>query len=132
MYTLTVRDSFMIAHSFNGERFGPAQGLHGATYTVDATFERAQLDEDDLVVDIGQASEVLAAILSDYDYGNLDERSEFAGRNTTTEFLAGVIQGRLVDAARAGELGEGGKTLARIRVKLSESHSAWASYAGEV
>jgi 6-pyruvoyl-tetrahydropterin synthase len=132
MYSLTVRDSFMIAHSFRGERFGPAQGLHGATYVVDATFERAELDADDLVVDIGRAGEVLAAILADYDYRNLDEVDAFAGRNTTTEFLAGVIQQRLVAAARAGELGEDARGLARIRVRLAESHDAWAAYEGAV
>jgi 6-pyruvoyl-tetrahydropterin synthase len=128
MYTLTVRDSFMIAHSFRGERFGPAQAVHGATYVVDATFERAELDADDLVVDIGQAAELLAAILAEYDYRNLDDVAEFDGRNTTTEFMAGVIQQRLADAARAGQLGDGGRGLARIKVTLSESHAAWASY----
>ena len=132
MYSLTVRDSFMIAHSFRGERFGPAQALHGATYVVDATFERAALDADDLVVDIGLAGQVLAAILSDYNYRNLDEVEEFAGRNTTTEFMAGVIQQRLVDAARGGELGEAARGLSRIGVRLAESHNAWASYRGEV
>lgn len=132
MYTLTVRDSFMIAHSFRGERFGPARQLHGATYVVDARFERAALDGDDLVVDIGQASQVLAAILADYDYRNLDEIDAFEGRNTTTEFMAGVIQQRLADAARAGELGDGGRELARIRVTLAESHAAWASYEGAI
>lgn len=128
MYTLTVRDSFMIAHSFRGERFGPAQQMHGATYVVDATFARAELDADDLVVDIGQAAEVLAGILADYNYRNLDEVEEFTGRNTTTEFLAGVIQQRLVGAAHRGDLGPDGAGLARIGVKLSESHTAWASY----
>lgn len=132
MYTLTVRDSFMIAHSFRGERFGPAQNLHGATYVVDATFERAELDEDGLVVDIGRASEVLAAILADYDYRNLDDVDEFAGRNTTTEFLAAVIQRRLVEAARADELGPGSDRLERIGVRLGESHAAWAGFDGPV
>lgn len=132
MYTLTVRDSFMIAHSFRGERFGPAQAVHGATYVVDATFERAELDADDLVVDIGQASELLAAILAEYNYRNLDDVDEFEGRNTTTEFMAGVIQQRLADAARAGKLGDGGRGLARIKVTLSESHTAWASYESEL
>lgn len=132
MYSLTVRDSFMIAHSFRGERFGPAQQLHGATYTVDATFERAELDADDLVVDIAQASELLAAILADYNYRNLDEIDAFRGRNTTTEFMAAAIQQRLVDAARDGRLGDEGRALARIRVTLAESHAAWASYEGEV
>jgi 6-pyruvoyl-tetrahydropterin synthase len=132
VYSLTVRNSFMIAHSFKGERFGPAQRLHGATYVVDATFLTATLDADDLVVDIGQASEVLAEILADYDYRNLDDIEAFDGRNTTTEFMAGVIQQRLVDAARSGALGEEGKGLARIRVRLAESHDAWAGFEGDV
>jgi len=132
MYSLTVRDSFMIAHSFRGERFGPAQRLHGATYVVDATFLRKALDADNLVVDIGQAGDVLASILADYDYRNLDEVDEFSGGNTTTEFMAGVVQQRLVDAARSGALGEEGKGLARIHVRLAESHNAWASFEGDV
>lgn len=130
MYTLTVRDHFMIAHSFAGERFGPARNLHGATYVVDATFRRAELDADDLVVDIGLASEVLAAILAQYNYNNLDEMAGFQGRNTTTEFLAGVIQRQLVEAARSNELGPDSERLDSIRVSLGESHVAWASFEG--
>ena len=128
MYTLTVRDHFMIAHSFTGERFGPAQKLHGATYVVDATFERAELDADDLVVDIGLASEVLAGILARYNYENLDEMPQFEDRNTTTEYLAGVIQQQLVAAARDNKLGPDSVNLDRIRVSLGESHVAWASF----
>lgn len=132
MYTLTVRDHFMIAHSFSGERFGPARNLHGATYVVDATFRRVELDADDLVVDIGLASEVLAAILAQYNYNNLDEMAGFEGRNTTTEFLAGVIQRQLVEAARNNELGPDSERLDSIRVSLGESHVAWASFEGPV
>ncbi|MFO7762671.1 MAG: 6-carboxytetrahydropterin synthase [Wenzhouxiangellaceae bacterium] len=132
MYTLTVRDHFMIAHSFSGERFGPARKLHGATYVVDATFRRAELDADDLVVDIGLASEVLAAILAQYNYNNLDEMAGFQGRNTTTEFLAGVIQRQLVEAARNNKLGPDSERLDSIRVSLGESHVAWASFEGPV
>ncbi|MBS3744806.1 MAG: 6-carboxytetrahydropterin synthase [Wenzhouxiangellaceae bacterium] len=130
MYTLTVRDHFMIAHSFSGERFGPARNLHGATYVVDATFRRAELDADDLVVDIGLASEVLAAILAQYNYNNLDEIAAFQGRNTTTEFLAGIIQRQLVEAARSNGLGPDSERLDSIRVSLGESHVAWASFEG--
>lgn len=132
MYTLTVRDHFMIAHSFKGERFGPARKLHGATYVVDATFERAKLDADDLVVDIGLASEVLAGILARYNYQNLDEIPQFDGRNTTTEYLAGVIQQQLVAAARNNELGPDSANLERIRVSLGESHVAWAGFESPV
>jgi len=132
MYTLTVRDHFMIAHSFAGERFGPARKLHGATYVVDATFERAELDADDLVVDIGLASEVLAGILAQYNYENLDEIAQFDGRNTTTEFLAGVVQKQHVEAARNNELGPDSASLQRIRVSLGESHVAWASFESPV
>ena len=132
MYTLTVRDHFMIAHSFEGERFGPARNLHGATYVVDATFARAKLDADGLVVDIGLASEVLTGILAQYNYQNLDEMACFDGRNTTTEFLAGVIQQQLVQAASANELGPDSADLESIRVSLGESHVAWASFESPV
>jgi len=122
----------MIAHSFTGERFGPARKLHGATYLVDATFRRAELDADDLVVDIGRASDVLAGILAQYNYQNLDEFEGFRGRNTTTEFLAGVIQRQLVEAARANKLGPDSAALESIRVSLGESHVARASFEGPV
>lgn len=122
----------MIAHSFDGERFGPARKLHGATYVVDATFQRADLDSDDLVVDIGMASDVLAGILARYNYQNLDELDEFKGRNTTTEFLAGVIQQLLVEAARSNKLGPDSERLDRIRVSLGESHVAWAAFESTV
>lgn len=132
MYSLNVRDHFMIAHSFDGEIFGPAQRLHGATYVVDATFRRAELDDDGLVVDIGLASKLLRSILDTMNYRNLDDEPAFEGRNTTTELLAREIQERIVSAARAGELGQGAAGLASVCVKLHESHVAWGSYEGPV
>ena len=130
MYSLTVRDHVMIAHSLRGEIFGPAQQLHGATYMVDATFRRPSLDAQGLVVDIGLATEVVHRTLSDLNYRNLDEHPELADRNTTTEFLAGLIFERLAVAARAGEMGSGAQDLAAIAVTLHESHVAWACYEG--
>jgi 6-pyruvoyltetrahydropterin/6-carboxytetrahydropterin synthase len=132
MYSLNVRDHFMIAHSFDGEVFGPAQRLHGATYVVDATFRRAELDGDGLVVDIGRAGEVLRSVLADMNYRNLDDEPAFAGKNTTTEFLAREIYERIVRAVRAGDLGDGARGLASICVTLNESHVAWGSYEGTV
>ena len=122
----------MIAHSFTGEAFGPAQRLHGATYVVDATFRRPELDADGVVVDIGLASEQLKAVLADLNYRNLDEEPAFAGRNTSTEVLAREIFDRLVQAIRAGKLGESARRVTAIRVQLSESHVARGSYQGEV
>ena len=132
MYSLNVRDHFMIAHSFKGEVFGPARRLHGATYVVDAVFRRAALDDDGLVVDIGLASRCLAAVLADLNYRNLDEEPAFAGRNTTTECLARHIFDRLAQAARDGRLGPGARGLSAICVTLHESHVAWGSYEGPV
>lgn len=132
MYSLTVRDHFMIAHSFRGEAFGPAQRLHGATYVVDATFRRGELDGDGLVVDIARAGEELKAILDTMNYRNLDDEPAFEGENTTTEFLARVVFERLADALREGRLGEGGTGVERVEVTLRESHVAWASYEGAV
>ncbi len=128
MYSLTVRDHFMIAHSFRGATFGPAQRLHGATYVVDATFRRRELDEDGVVLDIGRASDQLRAILSEFNYRNLDDESTFAGRNTTTEVLAHEIFGRLIHAIHEGRLGEAARGVASLCVTLHESHVAWASY----
>ncbi|MBW0146472.1 6-pyruvoyl trahydropterin synthase family protein [Marinobacter arenosus] len=128
MFSLTVRDHMMIAHSFNGEIFGPAQKLHGATYVVDVSFERKQLDSDNLVVDIGLASTVLKEVLGEFTMQNLDQIEAFEGRNTTTEFMASVVFERMADAIRAGRLGESGKGIASLKVTLSESHIAWASY----
>jgi 6-pyruvoyl-tetrahydropterin synthase len=128
MFSITVRDHVMVAHSFRGEVFGPAQRLHGATFVVDATFRRAELDADNIVVDIGRATEELKAVLADLDYRNLDDEPAFAGVNTSTEFLAKVIADRLADRVHAGALGEGARGLAGITVALHESHVAWASY----
>ena len=128
MYSLNVRDHFMIAHSFQGEVFGPAQRLHGATYVVDATFRRETLDADGLVVDIGLASELLNEILGAMNYRNLDDEPVFAGKNTTTEFLAREIWERIAAAARDGKLGEGARELSSVCVTLNESHVAWGSY----
>jgi len=118
----------MIAHSFRGEVFGPAQRLHGATFVVDASFRRAELDGDGIVVDIALATEQLATVLGEINLRNLDDEPAFAGQNTTTEVLAQVIADRLADRARAGDLGPGGQRLAGITVTLHESHVAWASY----
>jgi 6-pyruvoyltetrahydropterin/6-carboxytetrahydropterin synthase len=128
MYAVSVRDHFMVAHSFRGETFGPAQQMHGATFVVDVEFRRAELDEDGVVVDIGRATEVLRAALANVNYRNLDEVPEFAGRNTTTEFLARVVFDRMAAAVRRGELGEGGRGVVSIRVTLHESHVASAWY----
>jgi 6-pyruvoyl-tetrahydropterin synthase len=132
LYSLNVRDHFMIAHSFQGAVFGPAQRLHGATYVVDATFRRTKLDADGLVVDIGLAGDALGAVLEDLNYRNLDERPEFTGKNTTTEFLARWVYDRLVAAVHQGKLGDGARGLASISVTLHESHVAWASFEGPV
>ena len=132
MYSVTVRDHFMIAHSFRGATFGPAQNLHGATYVVDATFRRRALDDDAVVVDIGRAGDQLRAILSDLNYRNLNDEAAFAGRNTTTEVLAKEIFDRLVRAIREGRLGETARGLASLCVTLHESHVAWASYDNEL
>src|SRR5690349_4819707 len=118
----------LIAHSLRGEVFGPAQRLHGATYVVDATFRRATLDADGIVVDIGRAADALRAVVGELGYRNLDEIAEFAGTNTTTEALAKVVADRLADRARAGALGDGARELDGLVVTLRESHVAWASY----
>lgn len=128
MYFVTVRDHFMVAHSFSGELFGPAQQLHGATFVVDAEFQRPDLDADGVVVDIGRAAAALRAILAELNYRNLDEVQEFRGRNTTTEFLARVIFDRLAAAARRGELGAAAAGIHAIRVTLHESHVASAAF----
>ncbi|MER6624674.1 MULTISPECIES: 6-carboxytetrahydropterin synthase [unclassified Streptomyces] len=128
MFSITVRDHIMIAHSFRGEVFGPAQRLHGATFLVDATFRREQLDEDNIVVDIGLATQELGAVVGELNYRNLDNEPDFAGVNTSTEYLAKVIADRLAERIRKGALGEGAKGIAGIAVTLHESHIAWASY----
>jgi 6-pyruvoyl-tetrahydropterin synthase len=128
LFSITVRDHVMIAHSFRGEVFGPAQRLHGATYVVDASFRRADLDADGIVVDIGLATQELGAVLADLNYRNLDDEPAFAGVNTSTEFLAKVIADRLAEKVHAGALGTGARDLAGITVALHESHVAWATY----
>ena len=128
MFSVTVRNHVMIAHSFRGEVFGPAQRLHGATYVVDATFRRPELDSDDLVVDIGAATAELGAVLGELNYRNLDEEPAFAGRNTSTELLARFVADRLADRVRAGAFGETARGLTRLTVTLRESHVAWATY----
>ena len=128
MYSLNVREHFMIAHSFNGEVFGPAQGLHGATYIVDLEMRRQELDDDGLVVDIGLASQSLSRVLADLNFKNLDDVPEFKGKNTTTEFLAAVIYERIESKIVAGDLGTAAKGLNALKVTLHESHVAWAAY----
>jgi 6-pyruvoyl-tetrahydropterin synthase len=125
---VTVRDHMMIAHSFEGEVFGPAQRLHGATYVVDATFKREALDEDNIVVDIGRASQELRSVLSELGYRNLDDEAAFKGMNTSTEALAQVVAERLAERVRAGALGDGARELVGLAVTLHESHIAWATY----
>jgi 6-pyruvoyl-tetrahydropterin synthase len=128
VFSVTVRNHMMIAHSFRGELFGPAQRLHGATYVVDATFRRAELDADGVVVDIGAAAEQLHAVLAELSYRNLDDEPAFARMNTTTEALARVVADRLADSVHAGALGDGARELDGLMVTLHESHIAWASY----
>jgi 6-pyruvoyl-tetrahydropterin synthase len=128
VFSITVRDHMMIAHSFHGEVFGPAQQLHGATYVVDATFRRTELDADNIVVDIGRASEELHAVVGELSYRNLDDEAAFAGMNTSTEALAQVIADRLADRVHAGALGDTARELNGLVVTLHESHVAWASY----
>jgi 6-pyruvoyl-tetrahydropterin synthase len=128
VFSVTVRDHMMIAHSLRGEVFGPAQRLHGATYVVDATFRRAILDADGIVVDIGRAAEALRAVVGELGYRNLDDEAGFAGINTTTEALARIVADRLADRVRAGALGDGALELDGLVVTLHESHVAWASY----
>jgi 6-pyruvoyl-tetrahydropterin synthase len=128
VFSVTVRDHMMIAHSFQGEVFGPAQRLHGATFVVDATFRRVDLDADGVVVDIAQAAAQLNAVVGELTLRNLDDEPQFAGMNTTTEVLAKVIADRLAERVRDGALGEGARGLAGIAVTLHESHIAWASY----
>jgi 6-pyruvoyltetrahydropterin/6-carboxytetrahydropterin synthase len=132
MYSVCVRDHIMIAHSFIGESFGPAQQLHGATYVVDVEFRRRQLDEDGLVVDIGVASQALREALAPLNYRNIDQLAEFSGRNTTTEFLAKVVFDRMALSIRDGRLGPSATDLTSLRVTLHESHLAWAAFEAEL
>jgi 6-pyruvoyl-tetrahydropterin synthase len=128
VFSVTVRDHMMIAHSLRGEVFGPAQRLHGATYIVDATFRAANLDADGIVVDIGRAADALRAVVAELGYRNLDGEADFAGMNTTTEALARIVADRLAERARSGALGDGARELEGLAVTLRESHVAWASY----
>jgi 6-pyruvoyl-tetrahydropterin synthase len=128
VFSVTVRDHMMVAHSFRGEVFGPAQRLHGGTYVVDATFRRVALGAEDIVVDIGAAAQELHAVMSELSYRNLDEEPAFAGMNTSTEALARVVADRLADRVQAGALGDAGRALDGLIVTLHESHIAWASY----
>ena len=132
MYSVSVRDHFMIAHSFSGAVFGPAQRLHGATYVVDVEFRRLELDSDGIVVDIGRALDTVRSILGALNFQNLDDVPEFKGRNTTTEFLARVIFDRVVGAIHHGDLGDQARGVAVVRVALNESHVAWAAFEGPV
>ena len=132
MYRLTVRQHMMIAHSFKGEAFGPAQALHGATYLVDAAFERSRLDENGLIVDIGLATQALAQVLDEFNMRNLDEHPDLRGHNTTTELMAAVVFQRLAAAIKAGRLGDPAQGIRALEITLSESHIAWASFRGEI
>ena len=128
MFSVTVRDHVMVAHSLRGDVFGPAQRLHGATYVVDASFRGERLDDDGIVVDIGRAAEVLHRVTAALTYRNLDDEPAFAGTNTTTEVLARTVADRLAEAVHAGELGGAARDLTGIEVTLHESPVAWASY----
>lgn len=128
MFSVTVRDHLMVAHSLRGPAFGPAQRLHGATFVVDATWYSGEVNADGIVVDIGQAAEELHAVLSDLNYRNLDDDPAFASRNSTTEVLAKVIADRMAERVAAGVFDDTGRRLTKIMVTLRESHIAWASY----
>ncbi len=128
MFSVTVRDHMMVAHSLSGDVFGPAQRLHGATFVVDATFRRADLDDDGIVVDIGRATAELREVLGELTYRNLDDEPLLKGANTTTEVLARFVADRLCDRIRAGALAEGAREISAVLVTLHESHIAWASY----
>lgn len=132
MYSVCVRDHIMIAHSFRGEVFGPAQRLHGATFVVDVEFRRPELDADGIVVDIGKAGDTLRTALSELNFRNLDDVLAFKGRNTTTEFLARTVFDVMAAAIRRGDLGPGARAIESLRVTLHESHVAWASFEGPI
>jgi 6-pyruvoyltetrahydropterin/6-carboxytetrahydropterin synthase len=126
MYSLTVSHHFMAAHSLVGQVFGPAQGLHGATYVVEATLRRATLDADGIICDIGRALDLLKGVIAEFDYRNLDDIAEFRGRNTTTEFLAGEIHRRLSRRIKEGALGSA--DIVSLKIVLRETPTAWAAY----
>jgi 6-pyruvoyltetrahydropterin/6-carboxytetrahydropterin synthase len=132
MYSVSVRGHMMIAHSFRGELFGPAQRLHGATYVVDVEFNRPDLGEEGVVVDIGRASTAVSGVLHELDFKNLDDDPAFAGKNTTTEFLAKIVFDRVAARIAQGDLGPGSERLVSMKVTLHESHIASASYSGSL
>jgi len=132
MFSVTVRDRFMIAHSFRGELFGPAQRLHGATYVVDATFQRPALNDDGVVVDIAAAGNLLGGVLGEFNFHNLDDLPDLAGQNTTTEFMAKMVFDRLAARVAEGALGDDGRALTGLKVSLAESDVAWAAYEGRL
>ncbi len=132
MYTVCVREHMMIAHSFRGELFGPAQALHGATYVVDVEFRRATLDPNNVVVDIGRAGETLKAIVGEFNFKNLDDLEALHGQNTTTEYMARTVFDRMQAAIAGGRLGPGSDALVSMKVTLHESHAAWASFEGDL
>lgn len=132
MFSVTVRDRFMIAHSFKGELFGPAQALHGATYVVDCSFQRPALDDAGLVVDIAAASDLLGEVVGGFNMKNLDEESAFAGQNTTTEFMAKAVYDRIAQRIAEGALGPDNAGLRGLKVTLAESDVAWAAYEGPI
>ena len=132
MFSLTVCDHIMIAHSFQGEEFGPAQKLHGATYAIEAEFRAAKLDHLNLLIDIALAKTELRRVLDSLDYSNLDEKPALAGQNTTTEYMAWHIHTLLADACRDGRMGAGGQAVGSLQVLLRESPVAWAAYAGPI
>ena len=132
MYTLCVRDHVMIAHTLPGEAFGPAQNLHGATYVIDVCFARPELDENDIVVDIGRAGDLLKSILARINYKNLDDVADFQATRSTTERLARWVYDRVAEAIAAGHLGKSALGIRRLKITLSESHVAWASYESDL
>ncbi len=132
MFSLTVCDHIMIAHSFHGEEFGPAQNLHGATFAVEAEFRAEQLDDHQLLIDIGLVKTALRRVLDTLDYSNLDENPAFKGINTTTEYMAFHIHGLLATACRDGRLGAGGHAVNSLKILLRESPNAWAAYEGTI
>ena len=132
MFSVCVRGHVMIAHSFRGELFGPAQRLHGATYVVDLELRRPELGPEGVVVDIGRATDTLESILGELNFRNLDDDPAFHGKNTTTEFLAGVIFERVAERIRRGDLGPGSDAVTAMKVTLHESHVAWAAYEGKL
>lgn len=132
MYTLCVRDHVMIAHTLPGEAFGPAQNLHGATYVIDVCFARPDLDENDIVVDIGRAGDLLKSILARINYKNLDDVADFQATRSTTERLARWVYDRVAEAIAAGHLGKSALGIRRLKITLNESHVAWASYEADL